>query len=55
MSDYVITCGEHNQKTRDQYEITMPVTSVIQHPNYGSALDGYDIAIFKVRRTCCKE
>jgi hypothetical protein len=31
-SSYRVTCGEHNLRSKDQYEVSMQVTEVIIHP-----------------------
>jgi len=47
--DYTVTCGEHQLNVEESFQVDFPVTEVVVHPNYKSAPDGYDIAIYKVR------
>ena len=47
-SDYSVTCGEHQLNVEESFQIDLPVTEVKVHPNYKSAPDGFDIAVYKV-------
>ena len=47
-SDYSVTCGEHQLNVEESFQVDLPVTEVKVHPNYKSAPDGFDIAVYKV-------
>ena len=44
-----MTCGEHQLNIEEDFQIDLPVTEVVVHPNYKTAPEGFDIAVYKVR------
>ena len=46
---YTVICGEHELNTKESHQAELKVTSVITHPKWVTASQGYDIAVYKVR------
>jgi len=51
--DYTVTCGEHQLNVEENFQIDLPVTEVIVHPDYKTAPEGFDIAVYKVKSFSC--
>ena len=46
---YTVICGEHELNSKESHQVELKVTSVITHPKWVTASQGYDIAVYKVR------
>ena len=46
---YTVICGEHELNTKESHQVELKVTSVVAHPKWVTASQGYDIAVYKVK------
>ena len=46
---YTVICGEHELNSKESHQVELQVTSVVTHPKWVTASQGYDIAVYKVR------
>ena len=46
---YTVICGEHELNSKESHQVELQVTSVVTHPKWVTASQGYDIAVYKVK------